>query len=78
MLVGRDDVAYRPRRRRRHQARAGLGGDRHARAPGKEAEYRAWERKIAVAQSKAPGTARLPLRSAGAGRPEDFVAILRF
>src|SRR5258708_20583503 len=61
MLVGRDDV---------HIVRDDEGGIKPAPVsaviatrvrPGQEAEYRAWERKIAVAPSKAPGTRRYPL-----------------
>jgi len=45
---------------------------------GKEAEYRAWERKIAAAQSKAPGLQGYRFEPPVPGVQEDFVAILRF
>lgn len=45
---------------------------------GKEAEYRAWERKIAAAQSKAPGLQGYRFEPAIPGVQEDCVAILRF
>ncbi len=46
--------------------------------PGKENEYRAWERKIAIAQSKAPGLRGYRFEPPVPGVQEDFVAILRF
>ena len=46
--------------------------------PGKEAEYRAWERKIAAAQSKAPGLQGYRFEPPVPGVQEDYVAILRF
>jgi uncharacterized protein len=46
--------------------------------PGKETEYRAWERKIAAAQSKAPGLQGYRFEPAVPGVQEDYVAILRF
>ena len=46
--------------------------------PGKEPEYRAWERKIAAAQSKAPGLQGYRFEPPMPGVQEDFVAILRF
>jgi antibiotic biosynthesis monooxygenase (ABM) superfamily enzyme len=46
--------------------------------PGKEAEFLAWERKIAVAQSKAPGLQGYRFEPPMPGVQEDFVAILRF
>jgi antibiotic biosynthesis monooxygenase (ABM) superfamily enzyme len=78
MLIGRDDV---------HIVRDDEGGKRPAPVsamistrvrPGKEAEYRAWERKIAAAQSKAPGLQGYRFEPAVPGVQEDFVAILRF
>jgi uncharacterized protein len=78
MLVGRDDV---------HVVRDDEGGIKPAPVsaviatrvrPGKEAEYRAWERKIAVAQSKAPGMQGYRFEAPVPGVQEDFVAILRF
>ena len=46
--------------------------------PGKEVEYRAWERKIAAAQSKAPGLQGYRFEPPVPGVQEDYVAILRF
>ncbi len=46
--------------------------------PGKEAEYRAWERRIAAAQSKAPGLQGYRFEPAIPGVQDDCVAILRF
>ena len=46
--------------------------------PGKEAEYRAWERRIAAAQSKAPGLQGYRFEPPVPGVQEDYVAILRF
>lgn len=78
MLVGRDDV---------HIVQDEAGGIKPAPVstiistrvkPGKEAEYRAWERKIAAAQSKAPGLQGYRFEPPVPGVQEDFVAILRF
>jgi antibiotic biosynthesis monooxygenase (ABM) superfamily enzyme len=46
--------------------------------PGKETEYRAWERKMAAAQSKAPGLQGYRFEPAVPGVQESCVAILRF
>ncbi len=46
--------------------------------PGKEAEYRAWERRIAAAQSKAPGFQGYRFEPAVPGVQENCVAIMRF
>ncbi|MFO1161852.1 MAG: antibiotic biosynthesis monooxygenase [Reyranellaceae bacterium] len=46
--------------------------------PGKEQEYRAWERKIAAAQSKAPGLQGYRFEPPVPGVQENYVAILRF
>ena len=46
--------------------------------PGKEAEYRAWERKIAAAQSRARGLQGYRFEPAVPGVQDDCVAILRF
>jgi antibiotic biosynthesis monooxygenase (ABM) superfamily enzyme len=46
--------------------------------PGREAEYRAWEQKIAAAQSRAPGLLGYRFEPAISGVQEDCVAILRF
>jgi antibiotic biosynthesis monooxygenase (ABM) superfamily enzyme len=78
MLIGRDDV---------HIVRDDEGGIKPAPVsaviatrvrPGKELEYRAWERKIAAAQSKAPGLQGYRFEPPVPGVQEDFVAILRF
>ena len=78
MLIGRDDV---------HIVRDDEGGVRTAPVsavistrvrPGKETEYRAWERKIAAAQSKAPGLQGYRFEPPVPGMQEDYVAILRF
>ena len=78
MLIGRDDV---------HIVRDDEGGSKPAPVsavistrvkPGKEAEYRAWERKIAAAQSKAPGLQGYRFEPPVPGVQEDYVAILRF
>jgi antibiotic biosynthesis monooxygenase (ABM) superfamily enzyme len=45
---------------------------------GKEAEYRAWEQKIAAAQSNAPGLQGYRFEPPVPGVQEDCVAILRF
>jgi uncharacterized protein len=78
MLVGRDDV---------HVVKDEAEGIKPASVsavistrvlPGKEAEYRAWERKVAAAQSKAPGLEGYRFESPVPGVQENFVAILRF
>ena len=77
-LIGRDDV---------HIVRDDEGGRKPAPIsvvistrvkPGKEVEYRAWERKIAAAQSKAPGLRGYRFEPPVPGIQEDYVAILRF
>lgn len=77
-LIGRDDV---------HIVRDGEGGRKPAPVsavistrvrPGKEAEYRTWERKIAAAQSKAPGLQGYRFEPPVPGVQDDYVAILRF
>jgi antibiotic biosynthesis monooxygenase (ABM) superfamily enzyme len=77
-LIGRDDV---------HIVRDGEGGRKPAPVsavistrvkPGKEAEYQAWERKIAAAQSKAPGLQGYRFEPPVPGVQDDYVAILRF
>ena len=69
LLIGRDDV---------HIVRDDEGGIKPAPVsavistrvkPGKEAEYRAWERKIAAAQSKAPGLQGYRFEPPVPGRP---------
>ena len=78
MLIGRDDV---------HIVRDDDGGIKPAPVsavistrvlPGKELEYRAWERKIAAAQTKAPGLQGYRFEPPVPGVQDDFVAILRF
>jgi antibiotic biosynthesis monooxygenase (ABM) superfamily enzyme len=77
-LIGRDDV---------HIVRDDEGGRKPAPVsavistrvkPGKDAEYRAWERKIAAAQSKAPGLQGYRFEPPVPGIQDDYVAILRF
>ena len=77
ILVGRDDV---------HMVRDGEEG-RPAPVsavistrvkPGKEAEYRAWERRIAAAQSKAAGLQGYRFEPAIPGVQDNCVAFLRF
>lgn len=78
MLLGRDDV---------HIVRDDADGVRPAPVsavistrvkPGMEDSYRAWERRIAVAQSKAPGLQGYRFEPPVPGVQDDFVAILRF
>jgi uncharacterized protein len=78
MLVGRDDVHL-------VQDEAGAAKSAPVSAvistrvkPGKEVEYRAWERRIAAAQSKAHGLQGYRFEPAVPGVQEDHVAILRF
>lgn len=77
-LVGRDDV---------HIVRDDEGGRKPAPVsavistrvkPGRDDEYRAWERRIAAAQSKAPGLQGYRFEPPVPGVQEDYVAILRF
>jgi len=78
MVVGRDDV---------HIVRDEAEGKKPAPVSavistrvkaGREAEYITWERKIAAAQSKAPGLLGYRFEPPMPGVQEDFVAILRF
>lgn len=78
MLVGRDDV---------HIVRHGDPAGRSAAVsavistrvkPGKEAAYRAWERRIAAAQSKAAGLQGYRFEPPVPGIQDDYVAYLRF
>jgi antibiotic biosynthesis monooxygenase (ABM) superfamily enzyme len=46
--------------------------------PGREAEFRQWERRIAAAQARAPGFQGYRFEPPVAGVHEDWVAILRF
>ena len=78
MLVGRDDV---------HLVNDGGAGVLPAPVsavistrikPGQEAAYRAWEQRIAAAQSKAPGFQGYRFEPPVPGVQEDWLAILRF
>lgn len=78
MLIGRDDVHIVDDRR---------GGPRPAPVsaivatrvkPGCEDAYRAWERRIAAVQARAPGLQGYRFESPVPGVQDDFVAILRF
>jgi uncharacterized protein len=82
MLVGRDDVHI-----VQDEASGSGGAARSAPVsaviatrvkPGREAEYRAWERRIAAAQSKARGLQGYRFEPAIPGVQDDHVAILRF
>ena len=78
MLVGRDDVHI-----VRDEADAAETSPVSAVIstrvkPGREAEYHAWERKIAAAQSRARGLQGYRFEPAVPGVQEDRVAILRF
>ncbi|MGE0282038.1 MAG: antibiotic biosynthesis monooxygenase [Rhizobiaceae bacterium] len=78
MLVGRDDVhiVHDEKQGRKPAPVSAVISTRVL--PGKESEYRAWERKIAIAQSKAPGLRGYRFEPPVPGVQEDFVAILRF
>ena len=78
MLLGRDDV---------HLVSDGGAGVLPAPVsavistrikPGQEAAYRAWEQRIAAAQSKAPGFQGYRFEPPVPGVQEDWLAILRF
>jgi antibiotic biosynthesis monooxygenase (ABM) superfamily enzyme len=78
MLIGQDDV---------HLVRDGEAGVMPAPVsvvistrikPGSEASYRAWEQRIAAAQSKARGFQGYRFEPPVAGVQEDWLAILRF
>lgn len=78
MLVGRDDV---------HIVQDAADGIKPAPVsavigtrvrPGKEDEYRAWERRIAIAQSKAPGLQGYRFEPPIPDVQQDHVIILRF
>ncbi len=78
MLVGQDDV---------HIVQDEADGIRPAPVstiistrvkPGKEAEYRAWVRRIAAEQSKAPGLQGCRFEPPVPGVQEHYIAILRF
>lgn len=78
MLIGRDDVhiVHDEEQGRKPAPVSAVISTRVL--PGKENEYRAWERKIAIAQSKAPGLRGYRFEPPVPGVQEDFVAILRF
>src|SRR4029077_18426745 len=78
ILLGRDDI---------HIVPDGTSGVVPARVsaviatrikPGGEAAYRAWERKIAAAQARAPGFQGYRFEPPVPGVQEDWLAILRF
>lgn len=78
MLIGRDDV---------HIVDDHGRGIRPAPAsaiiatrvkPGREVEYRAWERRIAAVQARAPGLQGYRFEAPIPGIQDDFVSILRF
>ncbi len=77
MLVGRDDVhIVRDGEAVRPSPVSAVISTRVK--PGKEAEYRAWERRIAAAQSRAAGLQGYRFEPAVPGVQEDCVAFLRF
>lgn len=78
MLVGRDDVHIMRHGQEEHRAGAVSAVISTRVKPGKEAEYRAWERKIAAAQSKAPGIQGYRFEPPVPGVQQDYVAYLRF
>src|SRR5262249_47918744 len=78
ILVGVDDI---------HLVHDGAAGSRPAPVsavistrlkPGHEAIYRAWERRIAAAQAKAPGLQGYRMEQPIPGVQDDWVVILRF
>ena len=77
MLVGRDDVHIVSDDDGRAPAPVSAVISTRVK-PGKETEYIAWERKIAAAQSKAPGLQGYRFEPPVPGVQDDFVAILRF
>jgi uncharacterized protein len=78
LLVGRDDVhIVRDEDEGRKPAPVSAVISTRVKA-GKEAEYRAWERKIAAAQSRARGLQGYRFEPPVPGVQDDFVAILRF
>jgi antibiotic biosynthesis monooxygenase (ABM) superfamily enzyme len=78
MVVGRDDVhIVQDEAEGRKPAPVAVVVSTRVK-PGRETEYRAWERKIAAAQSKAPGLQGYRFESPVPGVQDDFVAILRF
>ncbi len=78
MLVGRDDVhIVQDHEDNAPSAPVSVMISTRVRS-GKDAEYRAWERKIAAAQSSAPGLQGYRFEPPVPGVQEDYVAILRF
>lgn len=78
MVVGRDDVhIVRDEDEGRKAAPASAVISTRVKA-GREAEYLAWERKIAAVQSRARGLQGYRFEPPMPGVQEDFVAILRF
>ena len=78
MVVGRDDVHV-VRDEDRGKKPVPVSAVISTRVkPGKEAEYLAWERRIAAAQSRAPGLQGYRFEPPVPGVQDDFVAILRF
>src|SRR5262249_49079817 len=78
MVVGRDDVhIVREETDGRMPSPVSAVISQRVR-PGKEAQFLAWERKIAMAQSKAPGLQGYRFEPPVPGVQQDFVAILRF
>ncbi len=78
MLIGQDDV---------HLVRDGAGGAQPAPVsvvistrikPGCEADYRAWELRIAAAQTKAPGFQGYRFEPPIKGVQDDWLSVLRF
>jgi antibiotic biosynthesis monooxygenase (ABM) superfamily enzyme len=78
MLVGRDDVHIMRHDEATRQPGAVSAVISTRIKPGMEAEYRAWERKIAAAQSKAAGLQGYRFEPPIPGVQEDYVAYLRF
>ena len=78
MLVGRDDVHIMRHGDEGRQAGAVSAVISTRLKPGREADYRAWERKIATAQSKAAGLQGYRFEPPVPGVQEDYVAYLRF
>jgi antibiotic biosynthesis monooxygenase (ABM) superfamily enzyme len=78
LLVGRDDVhIMRDEDEGRKPAPVSAVISTRVK-PGREAEYRAWERKIAAAQSNARGLQGYRFEPPMPGVQDDYVAILRF
>jgi antibiotic biosynthesis monooxygenase (ABM) superfamily enzyme len=78
MLLGRDDVHIMRHGEEGRQAGAVSAVISTRVKPGRETEYRAWERRIATAQSKAAGLQGYRFEPPVPGVQEDYVAYLRF